>query len=347
MANDLTNPIFHDEEAARAHLEGLRWPNGAFCPHCGAFEVTRLQGSKHRAGLHQCNQCRLNFTVTVSSVMESSHIRLAKWVLGFHLMAASKKGMSAAQLGRMLNITYKAAWFMAHRIREAMTDPAPAPIGGEGKVVEADEAYLGHVNAPVPSAQRQGRPYLKRKLHEQKRPIVALVERGGEVRVKHMPLVTAETIRDHLVCAADRASRLHTDESRLYPVVGREFAAHETVRHSFGEYARGDVTTNSVEGFFGVLKRGMKGVYQHCREQHVQRYLNEFAFRYNNRIKLGVNDDQRRARDCRRSRQEAYLSRISFGLRRLVRSLAIFSAGWRSRTFQRLRMTDFRLRRRA
>ncbi len=228
-------------------------------------------------------------------VMERSHISLPKWVLGFHLMAASKKGMSSAQLGRMLGITYKAAWFMSHRIREAMTDPMPSPIGGEGKVIEADEAYLGRVNAPVPSAQREGRPYLKRKLRDQKRPIVALVERGGEVRVKHMPLATAETIREHMVRTASRKSRLHTDESRLYPTVGAEFAAHETVRHSAGEYARGDVTTNSVEGFFGVLMRGMKGVYQHWGEQHFQRYLNEFAFRYNNRIALGVDDEGRAA----------------------------------------------------
>ena len=291
---NLTDPMFHNDDAARAHLEKLRWPNGPTCPHCGAVDgVTRLQGKSHRAGLHQCNQCREHFTVTVGTVMERSHIPLSKWVLGFHLMAASKKGMSSKQLSRMLDLTYKTAWFMSHRIREAMTPADPAPIGGEGKVVEADEAYLGKVETPVPSASRQGKPYLKRDISEQKRPIFALVERGGEARAYHMPVVNADNIREVLLRNADRTSRLHTDESRLYPKVGGEFAQHETVNHAAKEYVRGDVTTNTVEGFFGVLKRGMKGIYQHCGEQHFQRYLNEFAFRYNHRIKLGVDDTQR------------------------------------------------------
>ena len=292
----LTDPMFHDDDAARAHLEALRWPNGATCPHCGAVDgITRLQGKSHRPGLHQCNQCREHFTVTVGTVMERSHIPLSKWVLGFHLMAASKKGMSSKQLSRMLGLTYKTAWFMSHRIREAMTPASPEPVGGEGKVVEADEAYLGKVETPVPSASRLGKPYLKRDISKQKRPIFALVKRGGEVRVKHMPVVSAKNIREFAVQNADRKSRLHTDESNLYPAFGSEFAKHETVNHSAKEYARGDVTTNSVEGFFGVLKRGMKGIYQHCGEQHFQRYLNEFAFRYNTRITLGVNDTQRAA----------------------------------------------------
>jgi transposase-like protein len=283
-------------DAARQHLEGIRWPNGPFCPHCGETEnVKRLDGESHRAGLLQCNSCRQHFTVTVGTVMERSHVPLNKWVLAFHLMAASKKGMSAHQLHRMLCVTYKTAWFMAHRIREAMTDPNPTPLGGEGKVVEADEAYLGKVETPVPSASRKGKPYLKRDLSKQKRPIFALVERGGEVRAMHMPVVTADNIRDALVRNADRKSRLHTDESNLYPKVGGEFAKHETIKHSAGEYVRGDVTTNTVEGFFGVLKRGMKGIYQHCGEQHFQRYLNEFAFRYNNRSKLGIEDRERAA----------------------------------------------------
>ena len=195
-------------------------------------------------------------------------------------MAASKKGISAHQLHRMIYVTYKAAWFMCHRIREAMSDPNPTPVGGEGKIVEADEAYHGRKETPVPSAQREGRPYLKRKLADQKRPILALVERGGEVRVKHTSHVTCATVREFLVKNASRQSRLHTDESRLYPAVGAEFASHETVNHSATEYARGDVTTNSIEGFFGIFKRGMTGVYQHCGEQHFQPYLDEFPFRY-------------------------------------------------------------------
>jgi transposase-like protein len=296
---DLTAPMFTDEVAARAHLEAIRWPNGPFCPHCGETEnVTRLDGKSHRAGLLQCNSCREHFTVTVGTVMERSHIPLHKWVLGFHLMAASKKGISTHQLHRMLGITYKSAWFMAHRIRAAMTDPNPDPIGGEGKVIEADETYYGKVETPVPSEQRKGRPYLKRDPSKQKRPIVALVERGGEVRAVHMPKVTAENVGEVLKKHADPKSRLHTDESNLYPKVGAEFAAHETVKHSAGEYARGPkgldrIHTNSIEGFFGVFKRGMRGVYQHCGEQHLQRYLNEFSFRHNNRSKLGVEDRER------------------------------------------------------
>lgn len=220
---------------------------------------------------------------------------LHKWVLATHLLTASKKGMSAHQLHRMLKVTYKTAWFMAHRIREMMTDPNPARLGGEGKVIEADETYYGKREIPIPSAKRKGRPYLKRKLEKQKSPIVALVERGGEVRAMHMPHVTAENIREKLVTLADRKSRLHTDESNLYPAVGTEFAAHEAIKHAAGEYARGDVTTNSVEGFFGVFKREMRGIYQHCGEQHLDRYLTEFAFRYNNRTKLGIEDTARAA----------------------------------------------------
>lgn len=297
MSANLTDPIFHDEDAARRHMESIRWPNGPICPHCGAIEgITRLQGESHRAGLHQCNACRGHFTVTNGSVMERSHIPLAKWVLGFHLMAASKKGVSAHQLHRTLGITYKSAWFMAHRIREAMTDPNPTPIGGEGKVVEADEAYHGKREIPrVPSAQRKGRPFTKggKSGGAEKRPIVALVERGGEARVTYMHHVKAKNIREFTVKNASRKSRLHTDESNLCPSWGAEFVKHESINHSQGDYARGDVTTNSAEGFFGVFKRGFNGIYQHCGEQHFQRYLDEYTFRYNNRAKLGMDDDAR------------------------------------------------------
>jgi transposase-like protein len=296
MSIDLTDPIFHDETAARLYFEAQRWPNGPFCPHCGETEnVHRMEGQSHQDGMCYCRSCGKKFTVTVGSVMERSHIPLAKWALAFRLMAGSKKGVAAHQLHRMLDITYKSAWFLAHRIREAMTDTDPSPLGGEGKIVEADEAYHGKVETPVPSEQRKGRPYLKRDISKQKRPIMALVERGGRARAKHMPLVTGKNVRDYVVKNADRKSRLHTDESRLYPVLGREFAKHETVNHSAKEYARGDVTTNSVEGFFGIFKRGMVGVYQHCGEQHLQRYLDEFSFRYSNRAKLGIEDDERTA----------------------------------------------------
>ena len=302
MTVDLTDPIFHDEDAARAHFEAIRWPNGPNCPHCGVTEgITRMVGKSHRAGLHQCNHCRGAFTVTNGSVMESSHLPLAKWALAFHLMAASKKGVSAHQLHRMLHITYKSAWFMAHRVREAMSlTPGEPPLGGEGKVVEVDEAYHGKREIPrVPSVQRGDRPFTKRGKSggAEKRPIVALVERNGEVRATYMHHVTGKNIRKYVVKNVSRKSKLHTDESNLYPTLGQEFAAHETVNHSIKEYARGEgahlVTTNSVEGFFGIFKRGMVGVYQHCGEQHLQRYLDEFTFRYSNRIALGVDDTQR------------------------------------------------------
>ena len=296
MSTDLTDPIFHDEAAARKHMEAIRWPNGPFCPHCGAVKgITRLEGESHRVGLHQCNNCRGHFTVTNGTVMERSHIPLSKWVLGFHLMAASKKGISAHQLHRMLHITYKAAWFMAHRIREAMRDENPPPLGGEGSVIEADEAYFGKKEIPQPSKNRRGRPYIKKGKAAEKRPIFALVERGGEARAFSMPVVTAKNLREALVRNTDRKSQLHTDESQLYVEVGEEFRRHETVNHSAKEYFRDGVTTNTVEGFFGVFKRGMRGVYQHCGEQHLQRYLDEFTFRYNTRARFDIEDDERAA----------------------------------------------------
>lgn len=307
MTADLTDPIYHDEDAARAWLERYRWGDHPSCPHCGSFKVIRMQGKPerriknkpHRAGLFHCQEtvCAEQFTVTVGSVMERSHIPLTKWVAAIHLLTASKKGISSHQLSRMLGLTYKSAWFLSHRIREAMSNAAPLPLGGDGKVIEADEAYKGKKEIPTPSPQRKGRPYIKSGKQAQKRPIFALVERDGAARAFSMPVVTGENIRDVLVRNADRKSRLHTDESNLYPKVGREFAAHETVNHSAKEYSRGkgdeQVTTNSVEGFFGIFTRGLGGVYQHCGEQHLQRYLDEFSFRYSNRAKLGVDDAER------------------------------------------------------
>jgi transposase-like protein len=292
---DLTDAIFHDEDAARAHFEAKRWPNGAYCPHCGSVNVTRMMGTKHRPGAFNCRNCRKAFSATVGTVFESSKVLLHKWMLASHLMTASKKGVSAHQLHRMLHVTYKTAWFMEHRLREAMTTPDAPPLGGEGKIVEADEAYHGKRETPIVSEQRKGRPFTKggKSGGTHKRPIFALVERRGKAVAVHMPHVTGKNIRDVMVKNASRKSRLHTDESNLYPKVGEEFAAHETVNHSIKEYARGDVTTNTVEGFFGVFKRGMIGVYQHCGEQHFQRYLDEFTFRFNSRIALGMDDTAR------------------------------------------------------
>jgi transposase-like protein len=299
---DLSNPIFHNEEAARAHFEAIRWPNGPVCPHCGNVDqgqIHALRGKSHRPGLFQCNACREHFTVTVGGVMERSHIKLTKWAAAFHLMAASKKGVSAHQLHRMLGITYRSAWFLAHRVREAMKDDNAGPIGGEGKIVEADETYIGRTSTPRVSKQREKeqRPYIKRKGPQSKNPVVALVERGGEVRMFHVKNATKADVRDILVRNVDRKSALHTDESKLYTETGKEFADHRTVRHSAKEYVRyeGDVTvhSNTVENVFSVFKRGMTGVYQHCSEAHLHRYLAEFGFRYNRRSGLGIEDTER------------------------------------------------------
>ena len=298
---NLTNPIFHDNNAAREHLEAIRWENGVYCPHCGNADgesIHRLAGKSHRPGLFQCNACRQHFTVTVGSVMERSKIPLSKWVLGFHLMAASKKGMSAHQLHRMLGVTYKTAWFMAHRIREAMKEDntTSGPLGGEGKTVEADETYIGRVEGDYLSPSRKGKPRLKRKMPP-KRTVVGLVERGGKVRTFHVQHATAETVRDILVRNVDRASNLHTDSSRLYTRTGEEFSTHKTTNHAHGEYVRyeGDtvVHSNTIEGVFSVFKRGMIGIYQHCGEAHLHRYLAEFDFRYNRRAALKVSDGER------------------------------------------------------
>lgn len=298
---NLTDPIFNDEDKAREHLESIRWEHGVYCPHCGnnhPDSIHRLQGKSHRPGLYQCNECRQHFTVTVGTVMERSKIPLTKWVLGFHLYAASKKGMSAHQLHRMLGVTYKTAWFMAHRIREAMKEDVKSsgPLGGEGKTIEADEAYHGRREDGYVSPKRKGLPYLKRK-KPMKRAIVGLVERGGKVRTFHVQHATKDAVRDVLVRNADRASILYTDESNLYPVTGKEFATHRTVKHSAKEYARreGDVIvhTNTIENVFSVFKRGMVGVYQHCGEAHLHRYLAEFDFRYNRRTALGFTDRER------------------------------------------------------
>lgn len=294
MTINLTDPVFTDEAKAREHLEQIRWPDGPVCPHCGSVDkVYRLAGKSHRPGLIHCNACNGSFTVTTGSVMESSHIPLNKWVLAFRLMASSKKGMSAHQLHRTLGVTYKTAWFMSHRIREAMRDDAPTPMGGEGKIIESDETYWG-------AKDRETNPAMKRRRRGKPGPggkskILSLVEREGRARSFKMDDFRMSTIRDVLVANTLTTSRLMTDEGTTSEV-GQHFASHETVKHGALEYARGDVSTNTVEGFFGLFKRGMKGTYQHCGPQHLQRYLDEFDFRYNNRVALGVNDTDRAER---------------------------------------------------
>ena len=298
---NLSNPIFHEEDKAREHFEALRWPNGPYCPHCGNADperVSKLDGTSHRPGLYLCNECREQFTVTVGSVMERSHIPLAKWALGFFLMASSKKGVSAHQLMRQLGHgSYRTAWFMAHRIREAMKEDAgdTGPLGGEGKVIEADETYYGKAETPRKRSPRSA-PGKTGKRHPSTKKciIVSLVERGGRARSFHVEAATGHDIRAIMVANVSRKSDLNTDEAGIYKELGEEFARHEAVNHSKDEYARYVnerlITTNSVEGFFSTFKRGMKGIYQHCGEAHLHRYLAEFDFRYNRRAKLGISD---------------------------------------------------------
>jgi transposase-like protein len=288
-------PRFHDDTAARAYLEALRWPDGPICPHCGV--INHAYPIKP-AGTYRCAEpaCRGNFTVTMNSPMERSHIALHKWVQAFHLMCSSKKGVSAHQLHRTLDITYRSAWFMAHRIRECMRSGGLGPLGGRGGIVEADETYFGPTEKPRPSKQRGNRPYkVGSRGPRDKRPIVALVERGGNVRTFHVANADKVTVGAIVAGNVNHESRLHTDESRIYIEIGGKFASHETVKHSAGEYVRGDVYTNSAENYFSIFKRGMKGVYQHCKEKHLHRYLAEFDFRYNHRIRLGYNDGERAA----------------------------------------------------
>ena len=277
--SEYSDPIYHDEDAARAHLEAIRWPNGTTCPHCGAIgdKVYRLAGKGVRPGAWHCKACRKQFSVTVGTVFERSHVPLHKWVLATHLMAASKKGVSAHQLHRTLGVTYKTAWFMAHRIREAMKDDGSEPMGGKGQVVEADETFIG------PPGYRFDGAWLPKRGRGEKRVVFTLVERGGRARSVKLKDLSGRKIRQVLVTNASRDSVLSTDEAGHYKRVGKEFARHFTVNHAKGEYARGFATTNTVEGFFSIFKRGMKGIYQHCGEQHLHRYLQEFDFRYSNR----------------------------------------------------------------
>ena len=292
MTFDLTDPIFTDEDKAREHFEAIRWPHGPVCPHCGAVaEGTLMHGKTTRPGLYQCNGCREPFTVKMGTVMESSHIPYRKWALGFHLMAASKKGMSAHQLHRMLGVTYKTAWFMAHRIREAMKPTDDGQLGGEGKTVEADETFIGGREANKHKFKRTVRGGTAGK-----EAVLSLVERGGRVRSYHLPEVTAATLKPILKAQVNRASFLMTDEARRYIEIGMAFASHEAVSHTMGEYVRGEAHTNTVENYYSILKRGITGVYHHVSQEHLKRYLCEFDFRYNERVALGVSDKERAAK---------------------------------------------------
>lgn len=293
-------PRFQNEDAAREHLEALHWPHGPVCPHCESKDTKRLppqRGRKTKAhpegairkGVVQCNACRKQFTVTVGTVFESSKVPLHKWLLATHLIVSSKKGISAHQLHRTLGVTYKTAWFMAHRIREAMTSTDNGPMGGEGSDVEVDETYYGK-NQLGPKNSRMA-------IHNMNR-IVSLVDRstGRATSIVFTEAFNAENVSKLLYTRVDRKSRLLTDEAQAYKKPGKQFAKHVHVAHARGEYVkREDPTahTNTIEGFFGIFKRGMRGIYQHCGQQHLARYLAEFDFRYSNRSGLGINDTER------------------------------------------------------
>jgi transposase-like protein len=276
---------FHDEDAAIAFVEARVWPKGPVCPHCGCVErIGKLQGKSTRKGVYKCYDCRKPFTVRIKTIFEDSKVAIHLWLQAIYLVAASKKGISANQLHRVLGVTLKTAWFMGHRIRHAMADDMDGMLGGDGTsgIVEADETYFGKI-----------RGYGKGNHQKRKQPIVALVERGGKVRAFHVAKVNVNTLKDVLEKNVAKKARLMTDGALMYSKIGKKFKSHEVVDHYMGEYVRGDVTTNTVEGFFGILKMGIRGVYQHVSPEHLNRYVSEFAFRYNNRKALGVNDIER------------------------------------------------------
>ena len=286
---DLTNPIYTDLEKAREHMESVRWPTGPYCPHCGCSgKVTKLEGKSTRPGVYKCNDCKSPFTVTVGTVFERSKVPLNKWVLAAHLIASSKKGMSAHQLHRTLGVTYKTAWFMLHRLREAMRDDSPATFGAGGGVVEVDETFIGHDKTIKPKHSKKGRGYA----HKHK--VLSLVDRTtGRAKSMVVDDLKSKTLIPILRENIAKGATVYTDEATQYQGLANDFAVHDYVRHSAGEYGRGEVHTNTIEGYFSIFKRGMKGVYQHCAKKHLHRYAAEFEFRYNNRVANGINDAMR------------------------------------------------------
>jgi transposase-like protein len=287
MANSiLSKHVLQSEAAAIAWVEARVWPEGPICPHCGGVErIGKMGGKATRIGLWKCYQCRKQFTVKVGTVFEDSHVPMNLWLQAMYLLCSSKKGISSNQLHRTLGVTLKTAWFMAHRIREAMRVVGVGPMGGSGKIVEVDETFYGQV---------KGEP--KRRGTGHKHVVLSLVERDGSARSFHVEGTRMADINPVIRANLARESRMMTDEAQYYGEVGREMAQHEMVNHKREEYVRGDVHTNTAEGFFSIFKRGMKGIYQHCSEKHLHRYLAEYDFRYSNRVRLGVDDVERTAR---------------------------------------------------
>jgi transposase-like protein len=285
----LSAPHFNDEAAAYAFVEERVWGAHRPCPHCGVVDKSApLKGKTNRIGLYKCYACRKPFTVKIGTIFEGSHLAMRDWLVAIHLMASSKKGISANQLHRTLGITLKSAWFMAHRIREAMKrndDLFTPPMGGAGKTIEADETFVGR---KAGTKKGYGHSHLN--------AVMALVERNGEARSFHVPNVRGDTLRAVIANHASRESHFRTDEWPAYTEIGWNFASHEAVKHSADEYVRGDAHTNTVEGYFSILKRGIGGIYQHVSEEHLKRYLAEFDFRYSNRVALGIDDEMRASR---------------------------------------------------
>jgi transposase-like protein len=286
MPSVLSADQFHSEEAAYRFVEGRLWANGRPCPHCGVIDKSGpLKGKSTRIGVYKCYACRKPFTVKVGTIFESSHIKLHVWLQAIHLLCSSKKGMSTHQLSRVLGVTLQTAWFLSHRVREAMmvldTDNT-GPLGGVNMVVEIDETYVG------------GRARNRKGRVPEKRPVLSLIERDGRVRSFHVPNVTGQSLRPIIVENVSKATFIMTDESPIYPGIGREFSGHGTVNHSAEEYVRAVFWhTNTAEGYFSILKRGIVGVYHHVSEHHLHRYLAEFDFRHNNRMALGIDDKER------------------------------------------------------
>lgn len=273
----LDNPVFTDKDVARQHLESVRWPNGPICPHCGCYgRIMTLKGKSTRPGVYKCGDCRKQFTVTVGTVFEGSHIPLNKWIYATHLLCSSKKGISAHQLHRMMGITYKSAWFMLHRLREAMREPFENKLGGSGHYVEADETYL------INKTKRLG----QKASSKRKERVIALVERDGQVRSFHVKRVCASTLAPIINEQVSKDTALITDEAPYYKSIGKQYAGHGTVNHGIREYVRGSIHTNTIEGYFSIVKRGLNGIYQHCSSKHLKRYLAEYDFRYTFRLKL-------------------------------------------------------------
>ena len=285
MTSAISQVYFHNEAAAYKFVEAKVWPNGPVCPHCGGFErISPMKGKSTRIGAYKCYQCRKPFTVKIDTIFESSHIPLRFWLQAIFMMSSSKKGISANQIHRTLGITLKSTWFMCHRIREAMAPVASGnePLGGLGKIVEADETFVG---------SKPG--FKRRKGVTHKMKVLSLVERGGSVRSVRIPNLSRSGIEQIIRENVHLDSRLMTDTAAYYRRLLEGFAGHETVNHLQEEYVRGEVYTNTLEGYFSLFKRDMRGIYQHCKEKHLHRYLAEFDFRYNGRVSLGVNDEAR------------------------------------------------------